>query len=468
MTAAVKPAQAAIPSVGRLLNREPLPTLAGRHGHALVRDCAREELAALRRQLAAGGAAPTVEAIAAAVAERLAAALGPSLRPVLNLTGTILHTNLGRAPRPEAAIAAIAQAARGNVNLEYDIDSGRRGDRDAHLEGWLCRLTGAEAATVVNNNAAAVLLILNTLALRRRVAVSRGELIEIGGAFRMPDIMARAGCRLVEVGTTNRTHLKDFRQAVEDGAALIMKVHTSNYVVQGFTASAPEADLAELAHAHELDFVVDLGSGTLVDLKPFGLPHEPTVAETLGHGADLVCFSGDKLLGGPQAGIIVGKRALVERLKRNPMKRAMRPGKLTIAALGAILPLYANPERLTETVPTLRLLARPEAEIRTLAERLRPQLAARLADVATVETVACRSEIGSGALPTEALASAGLALRPLSSKRSGAALRRLSQAFRRLPVPVLGRQRDEALIFDLRALEDETALLGQLDRLTLS
>jgi L-seryl-tRNA(Ser) seleniumtransferase len=461
MTAPANPTFSALPSVERLLRLPPLPELAARHGQALVLAAAREELQALREIAATGGPPPAPEAIAERVAARLAETLRPSLRPVLNLTGTVLHTNLGRAPLPEAAIEAMSRAARGNVNLEYEVEGGRRGDRDSHLESWLCRLTGAEAATVVNNNAAAVLLMLNTLANRRRVAVSRGELIEIGGAFRLPDIMARAGCRLMEVGTTNRTHLKDYEQAVADGAALLLKVHTSNYVVQGFTASVSEAELAALARKHGLGFVTDLGSGTLVDLRRWGLPHEPTVGEVVAAGADLVAFSGDKLLGGPQAGIVVGRRETVERLKRNPLKRALRVDKLTIAALGAILPLYAEPERLAETVPTLRLLARPEAEIRAAAERLKPEVARRLAGLAEVSVEACTSEIGSGALPTEALASAALALRPLP----GGSLRRLAEAFRRLPVPVIGRQHDGALVFDLRCLDDEAALLDGLDRL---
>ncbi len=446
-----------------------LRALAAEYGHAVARDGIRAELAELRRALGAGTQASLdPDDIAGRVAARIEALMRPSLRPVLNLTGTVLHTNLGRAPMPDVAIEAVARAAAGNVNLEFDLGTGRRGDRDSHLEPWLRRLTGAEAATVVNNNAAAVLLVLNSLALRRRVAVSRGELIEIGGAFRMPDIMARAGCRLVEVGTTNRTHAEDYAAAIGDGLALVMKVHTSNYVVQGFTASVPEAELAALAHDAGLPFVVDLGSGTLVDLARFGLPHEPTVAETIAAGADLVTFSGDKLLGGPQAGIIVGRADLVDRFKRNPMKRAMRLDKMTIAALAAILPLYANPERLAEVVPTLRLMVRDVDEIRAVAERLGAALARHLGDRASVAIVDCDCEIGSGSLPTKTLASVAVALRPNTGKRgSGKALARLAKAFRELPVPVIGRLQGDALMLDMRCLEDEATFLGQLAELRL-
>ncbi|MDP6705522.1 MAG: L-seryl-tRNA(Sec) selenium transferase [Alphaproteobacteria bacterium] len=472
MATAPRPEPTSIPSVDRLLNQASLQALVSAQGHAVVRDAARAELAALRRALTddTTGEPPSLEPerIAGRVAERVAAEIRPSLRPVLNLTGTVLHTNLGRAPLPEVAIEAVAAAARGNVNLEFDLDSGRRGDRDSHLEAWLCRLTGAEAATVVNNNAAAVLLVLNTLARRRGVAVSRGELIEIGGAFRIPDIMTRAGARLVEVGTTNRTHPKDYETALEQGLALMMKVHTSNYVIQGFTASVPEVELAALAARHGVPFAVDLGSGTLVDLARFGLPHEPTVAETVAAGADLVTFSGDKLLGGPQAGIIVGNKDLVAKLKRNPMKRAMRLDKMTIAALTAILPLYANPGRLVAAVPTLRLMTRGVGDIRAAATRLLSPVAERLAGHATVEIVDCEAEIGSGALPTKTLASVALALRPQVAKRGrGKALGRLAAAFRALPVPVIGRLGDDALLLDLRCLEDEAAFLGQLGELRL-
>lgn len=458
---------AALPSVDRLLRMPVLADLQARIGRDVVLQQARQVLAELRN----GGAAALPDpadhdGIAGAVAARAEALLSPSLRRVFNLTGTVLHTNLGRAPLPDEAIAAMTAVA-GASNLEFDLDRGRRGDRDSHVEDWICRLTGAEAATVVNNNAAAVLLVLNTLADGRAVPVSRGQLIEIGGAFRMPDIMARAGCRLVEVGTTNRTHLRDFEQAIDADTAALMSVHTSNYVVQGFTAEVPEPAMARLAHENELPFVVDLGSGSLIDLAPYGLPPEPTVQETLTQGADLVTFSGDKLLGGPQAGLIAGRADLIAAVKKNPMKRAMRLDKVTIAALEAVLRLYADPARLVERLPTLRLLAAKAPQIRARAERLRPHLAKALGDGFTVEIADCRSQIGSGALPVDRLDSAALVARPAVEKGGGRRLQALAAALRDLPVPVVGRIADDALWLDLRCLEDEAGFRDQLDRLAL-
>ncbi len=460
------PSLRTLPSVDRVLRHPSVREAIAAHGRDFVTGLVRERIAAtrtaLRENADAGVAGHRADDIAARVRRDIDDLLTPSIRPVLNLTGTVLHTNLGRAPLPPEALQAMATVA-GAANLEFDLDTGRRGDRDSHVEGWLRRLTGAEAATVVNNNAAAVLLSLNSLALRKEVPVSRGELIEIGGAFRMPDIMARAECRLVEVGTTNRTHARDYREAIGPRTALIMKVHPSNYEIRGFSQAVEAPELARIAHAHGLPFVHDLGSGTLCDLRALGLAREPTVAEAIADGADLVTFSGDKLLGAPQCGLIVGRAALVARIKRNPMKRAMRADKLLLAALGAILPMYRDPERLPERLPALRLLARRREDIEAQAHRLQAALANALAGVATVAVVPCRSQVGSGALPVEALASAALALRPLRGQDLG----RLASAFRALHLPVLGRVADKTLRFDLRCLEDDSALLDQLPRLNL-
>jgi L-seryl-tRNA(Ser) seleniumtransferase len=445
---------ASLPSVDRLLQRSETDVLIAAHGRMAATDAIRGVLAELR----AAQAADLAESeILRRVAERLEREATPSLRAVFNLTGTVLHTNLGRAVLPPEAIDAVVAAARDPVNLEYDLKTGRRGERDAHVEAILCRLTGAEAATVVNNNAAAVLLVLNSLANRKEVPTSRGELVEIGGSFRIPEIVARAGSRLREVGTTNRTHLADFAAAIGPKTGAVLKVHTSNYAIEGFTAAVDEAALAGLCRERGVPFIVDLGSGTLADLRRFGLPQEPSAAEALAAGADIVTFSGDKLLGGPQAGIIVGRTALIERIRRNPMKRALRVDKLTLAALAAVLHLYADPDRLVQCIPTLRLLARPLEDLRALAARLCPALQAAVKGKAAVDVVDCESQIGSGALPTQRIASAGLSLRPGNV--------RLAAAFRALPVPVIGRLQDGAFILDLRCLEDEAGFTAQLDRL---
>ena len=464
----------ALPSVDRALNAPELAGLIGQYGVQACKLAAREELARLRRALRDGdrdaealvSAADFPAALYAAVRGRVALEFGASLKPVFNLSGTVVHTNLGRSALPEEAVQAMAAAAAGPCNLEYDLDKGRRGDRDRHLEARLCELTGAEAATVVNNNAAAVLLVLNTLAAGREVVISRGELVEIGGAFRMPEIMQSAQCILRETGTTNRTHLHDYSGAVNDRTALLMKVHTSNYEVRGFTHSVAGRDLSKLARDKGLPFVHDLGSGTLVDLGQYGLRHEPTVREVLAEGVDLVTFSGDKLLGGPQAGIVVGCRELVDRVRRNPLKRALRVDKITIAALGEVLNLYKDPQRLPSRLPMLADLTRPAAEILALGERLLAPVAEALGPAVEVVLTDCRSQIGSGALPLEQLESTALRITPVAAKGcQDAALRRLAGRLRETPRPVIGRIRDGSLLLDLRCLRDEALLLAQLREL---
>mgnify|MGYP003579909346 CR=1 FL=1 len=457
----------ALPSVDVLLRNARIEALIARHGRSLVTDAIRSVLAGVRDELTTGGVVLGDVALLDRIALEVQSRTTPSLRRVFNLTGTILHTNLGRAPLPNEAIEAVIAAARDPSNLEFDLETGKRGDRDDHVEAALCRLTGAAAATVVNNNAAAVLLVLNTLALRKEVPTSRGELIEIGGSFRMPDIMKRASCTLREVGTTNRVHLRDYADAIGSKTGVVMKVHTSNYEVVGFTSSVPEQELASLSRERGVPFVVDLGSGMLVDLAQYGLPHEPTPSEALAHGADIVTFSGDKLLGGPQAGLIVGRADLVAAIKRNPLRRALRVDKLTVAALSAVFGLYADTDRLIERLPVLRLLTRPLAEIHAVAERLLLPLAAAFDRVATVRVTDCQSQIGSGALPTRTIASAGVALQPLARRGAGATLHQIASALRRLPIPVIGRIQEDTLILDLRCLNEETTFIAQLSQLRL-
>ena len=459
---------AGIPSVHRLLNARALGPLLAQYGRTRVTARLRAHLGKLRRAALAGAlesSALTDETIAGALTASLAASARPALRPVLNLTGTVLHTNLGRALLPAEAVAAVTRALTAPVNLEFDLEGGERGERDRLVEPLLCELTGAEAATVVNNNAAAVLLVLSVLASRREVLVSRGELIEIGGSFRLPDIMRRAGARLVEVGTTNRTHLKDYTEALGPRAALLLKVHTSNYAISGFTASVPLEKLVKLGRARGVPVAVDLGSGSLVDLTRWRLPAEPTVRAALDAGADLVTFSGDKLLGGPQAGLIVGRADLIARLRRDPLKRALRVSKLTLAALEAVLALYRAPEHLAQRLTTLRLLTRAASDMQAQAVRLAPRVREVLGQDYEVAAAPLMSQIGSGALPVEQLPSHGLAIR--AAKARGASLSRLEAALRRLPRPVLGRLKDRALWLDLRCLEpeDEAEFTAQLPAL---
>ena len=453
-----------LPSVDATMKAEAARAALERHGRQATTTAIRAALDERRAALRAGAGAPAAaEEIAAAALARLDAAATPSLRPVFNLTGTVLHTNLGRAVFAEEAVEAATRAMRSAVALEYDLDGGRRGERDDHVRGLVCELTGAEDATLVNNNAAAVLLVLNTLALGRPAVVSRGELIEIGGAFRMPEIMRRAGAELAEVGTTNRTHPRDYRDAITPETGVILKVHTSNYRIEGFTTEVSPAELAGIARDNGVPLVNDLGSGTLADLSRYGLVHEPTVREAVAEGADIVTFSGDKLLGGPQAGFIVGRRDMIARINRNPMKRALRVDKVRLAAIEATLRLYRDPDRLAARLPTLRFLTRTSEDMAAQAARLAPQLAHILGAGYRIDPTPCRSQIGSGALPLETLAGVGLAIR--AADGSGSAIARLADALRRLPVPVIGRIDDQALVLDLRCLEDEAAFVGTMTAL---
>lgn len=442
-----------LPSLDAVLRLPAATVLTERFGRAATVATLREELATRR---AGGRPAPaSATAILDIAADTLAARFAPSQRPVLNLTGTVLHTNLGRAPLPREAAEAAAAAMANATNLEFDLATGRRGERDDHVRNLLRELTGAEDATVVNNNAAAVLLALNTLALGKEVVVSRGELVEIGGSFRIPDVMARAGVVLREVGTTNRTHPRDFEAAIGERTAALMRVHPSNYRIEGFTASVPPGRLAAIAHDTGLPLVDDLGSGTLIDLTRFGLAPEPTVQEALAT-ADLVTFSGDKLLGGPQAGLIVGRTDLVVRLNANPIKRTVRLDKGRLAALEHVLRLYLDPDRLAERLPALRLLTRPPAEVRATAERVAALLQAHWPD-RPVAVEACRGQVGSGALPIASLASFAATL-------GGSGVDTLAASLRRLPRPVIGRIADGRIWLDCRCLEadDEAALAAQL------
>ncbi|HBY1791611.1 L-seryl-tRNA(Sec) selenium transferase [Klebsiella pneumoniae] len=462
MTTEIRALYTRLPAIDRLLRDPAFSSLLAQHGHSQVVAQLRQMLDEAREQIRQYQTLPDwSHDWPSACAQRLTAGRQSSLRPVFNLTGTVLHTNLGRAIQAESAVEAVASAMRAPVTLEYDLDDAGRGHRDRAIADLLCQITGAEDACIVNNNAAAVLLMLAATASGREVVVSRGELVEIGGAFRIPDVMRQAGCQLHEVGTTNRTHAKDYRQAVNDNTALLMKVHTSNYSIEGFTKAVDEAELAAIGRELDVPVVADLGSGSLVDLSQYGLPKEPMPQEMIAAGVSLVSFSGDKLLGGPQAGIIVGKRALIAQLQSHPLKRALRADKMTLAALEATLRLYQHPEALREKLPTLRLLTRPAEEIRRRAERLQPGLAAHYADFA-VSVAACQSQIGSGSLPVDRLPSAALTFTPHDGR--GSRLEALAARWRALPCPVIGRIYDGRLWLDLRCLEDETRFMEMLLR----
>lgn len=459
---------ARLPGIDALLNHADLNLPLARHGRDAVVAAARQALDGARAHIRDYAVLPAWASDAGTLARRIATDCADrqrlALRPVYNLTGTVLHTNLGRAVQAEAAVEAVTRAMRHAVTLEYDLDGAGRGHRDSAISELLASITGAEAACVVNNNAAAVLITLATLAAGREVIVSRGELVEIGGAFRMPDVMRQAGCRLVEVGATNRTHLRDYRDAIGADTALLMKVHTSNYAIEGFTASVSESELMPLAREHGLPLATDLGSGALIDLSRHGLPAEPMPQQMIAAGIDVVTFSGDKLLGGPQAGLIIGRRDWIERIQKHPLKRALRCDKLSLAALEATLRLYLEPDRLPDTLPTLRYLTRAQTEIRAVAGRLLPALTLAAGEAFRVDDQACLSQIGSGSLPVDRLPSWAICIEPRDGR--GKTLEAFAQRLRELPSPVIGRLSAGKLWLDLRLLDDEAGFCANLAALS--
>ena len=371
----------------------------------------------------------------------------PKVRKVINATGTVLHTNLGRAPISRAQAAHLADIVTGYSNLEYDLENGRRGERYAHFEKLLCRLTGAEAAMVVNNNAAAVLLVLSTIASGGEVLTSRGELVEIGGKFRVPDVCQQSGATLREVGTTNKTHFSDYEEAITDETKAILKVHTSNYRIVGFTESVEASELTELAHGRGIPVIEDLGSGVLVDLEQYGLSHEPTVQESIRAGIDVVCFSGDKLLGGPQAGIIVGKKEYIARMKRHPLTRALRVDKFTVTALELVLLEYLRQETAAQNVPVLRMVSEKEPSVRARAEKLAAQLR-EACPRANVGVRPCQSQVGGGSLPLERLESAGVTIEPWAMSVDA-----LEHKMLRFDVPIVPRVTEDSILLDVRTID---------------
>lgn len=459
-----------LPAVERVLNEPALRRLETHCPRALLLESAQETIAELRRSILqspadASGIDLSPPAVAEEAARRAEEKTLPSFRAVINATGTLLHTNLGRAPLSRAALENMREVSRSYSNLEFDLSTGERGHRYAHVEDLLCRLTGAEAATVVNNNAGAVLLALTALAKGKEAVVSRGELVEIGGAFRVPDVMAAGGVHLREVGTTNKTHLKDYREAIGEETGLLLKVHTSNYRIVGFTSSVPAAELVALAHGHGIPVLEDLGSGMLMDLSDFGLPREPTVREAVEAGIDVVTFSGDKLLGGPQAGLIVGRREFIEKIRRHPMARALRMDKLTLAALEATLRHYLDRDEALREIPVLRMLAESPDALRRRCRRLASKLAAALGDAAAVTVVPEISRVGGGALPLTELPGFALAVAP-----SHISTEALASRLRRGRTLVVGRIQEDRLILNPRTIapEEEGPMIAAVTSALLS
>ena len=450
----------AIPSVEALLGSRALQALARSTPRAVIVAAARETLAAVRDAIRRGDAEapPALDALADEATRLIQRKLAPSLRPVINATGIVLHTNLGRAPLAESALLAVLETARGYSNLEFDLDRGQRGSRSVHAEGLLRELLNAPAALVVNNNAGAMLLALNTLARGREAVVSRGQLVEIGGSFRIPEILERAGATLREVGTTNKTKLRDYERATGKNTGVLLRVHPSNFAIVGFSEEVPRADLVALARRKRVPLLEDVGSGALVDLRSFGLPDEPLVRDALAEGVTLACASGDKLLGGPQAGILAGSRKVIDECRANPMARALRIDKLSLAALEATLRLYRDPELLREALPVVRMLGEAASSVRARARRVIRLLGADRAVKTSAEVIACSAEVGGGSMPLARIPSFGISLRAPGGKPGA-----LARALRLGAEPVLGRIESDRLILDMR-----TVAKGEVPRLVAS
>ena len=457
-----------LPAVDELLRHPQIQPFLKIHSRTLLVESIRNVLEEKRQAIfqskddqEAGAVTMTPEQWAVAIEEEMKASFRPSLRPVINATGVVLHTNLGRAPLCEDALRNLMEIASGYSNLEFNLKTGERGSRYEHVEEILCRISGAESALVVNNNAGAVFLALNSLAEGREVIVSRGQLVEIGGSFRIPDVMRKSGARLAEVGTTNRTHLRDYEQAISEDTALLLKVHTSNFRILGFTAAVPIKDLVALGQAKGVPVMEDLGSGCFIDLSRYGMEAEPTVQEAIQAGVEIVTFSGDKLLGGPQAGIILGKKKVLDLLKKNPLNRALRIDKLTLAALESTLRAYLDPDQASKILPTLSMLTSPLDEVVGRAKRLQRKMIKAVSSSCQITLREENSQVGGGALPLQMLPTRVLALRPL--RISAAAL---EERLRKNDPPVIARVKEEEVLFDLRTVaeEEERLLLGAVCR----
>ncbi len=453
----------ALPSVSELLKTETAICWLRRHPQTLVTECLRRAVAEVRKRVLDGHQSTSSMSILDQAGVFLMQATEPHVREAINATGIILHTGLGRAVLPSAVIDSMMGELKGYCTLAVDRESGERVERDELIEYMLTELTGAEAATVVNNNAAATMLVLAALAVQKEVIVSRGQLIEIGGSFRLPDVMAQSGARLVEIGATNRTHLKDYQKAITENTIAFLRAHPSNYRVVGFTSEVSLPELAELAHAHHLVLIDDLGAGALIDLNQFGLPHEPTVRESIKAGADVVLFSGDKLIGAGQCGIIVGRKALIDKLRKHPLMRAMRVDKFCLMALERTLQLFRDPDRLKRDHPTWTMACIPMSELKMRAERLAHSLSLINPKI---KTEICESEsfLGSGSLPTEAIPSYEVAV-----AIPGIGASELARRLRMDQACIFSRIKDDCVRLDVRTIADVQIPLiaGAFGRITI-